>query len=75
MHGVTIQPDTFATIGISPTKVDNSDLSISLIGRQSCFEAGDHIDSHLNMNQVLQEFLYICNAFVKPKTHSNYIVG
>ena len=56
-HGVTVQPDTFATIGISPTKVDNTDLSISLIGRQACFEAGDHIDSHLNMNQVLQDLL------------------
>ena len=53
---MSVPPDSMASIGILPTKVDDSDLSMSLIGRQFCRGPDDEVPSHLNFNQVCYLF-------------------
>ena len=65
-HGVSVQPDTHAFIGLGcpalpppglfPTLVDERELAWGLIGRQACLDPGDAVEPHLNMGQ--QEWGY-----------------
>ena len=38
--------------GLAATEVDDRELGRSLIGRQSCTDPGDRVESYRNMNQV-----------------------
>lgn len=52
-QGQSVQPGTYATVGISRTLVDNSDLELSAIGRMKCTVPGTttDVDSDLIIGQ------------------------
>ena len=55
-RGLTVQTDTKADIAVTPTRIDNTQLSHSLIGLRSCLGPEDEVEDDLNLNQ--QEFGY-----------------
>ena len=48
---MTVSPDRQAVISVTPTTLDNSQLSTSLIGLKSCLDPEDTVEPHLNLNQ------------------------
>ena len=50
-RAVKISTDRQALVSVSPTMVDNTQLSTSLIGWRSCLEARDEVEADLNLNQ------------------------
>ena len=65
-QAVLVSPDRSAVIGVTPTTVDNTDLSTSLIGLRSCLEPGDEVERHLNLNQ--KQFGYSHQNCIMSKT-------
>ena len=59
-----ISSDRQALVSVSPTLVDNTQLSTSLIGWRSCLEARDEVEADLNINQ--EEFGF---------SHENCLLG
>ena len=59
-----ISSDRQALVSVSPTLVDNTQLSTSLIGWRSCLEAGDEVEADLNLHQ--EEFGF---------SHENCLLG
>ena len=50
-QAMTVIPDRSVLVSVTPTTIDNTDLSTSLIGLHSCLEADDEVEPHLNLHQ------------------------
>ena len=61
-----VSPDKSVVIAVTPTTVDNTDLSTSLIGLRTCVEPGDEVGRHLNLNQ--NQFGYSHQNCIMSKT-------
>ena len=48
---MTVDPDGSVLVSVTPTTIDNTDLSSSLIGLRSCRDPEDEVEPHLNLHQ------------------------
>ncbi len=66
-RGQSVQIGSVASVGLTRTTVDNSDLEFSLIGRMSCVNPGDDADSDSDVESDFLARTLLCEPIIKSQ--------